>query len=76
MRESPGSGPSREEEFSVKASVGDRIRVPGLRVGDAPRCGEVVEVKGPDGDPPYVVRWEDGHEAVFVPAAGVRVDPN
>ena len=67
---------SQDEEVSVKASVGDRITVPGLQVGNATRCGEVVEVRGPDGEPPYVVRWEDGHEAVFVPGAGVRVDPS
>jgi hypothetical protein len=67
---------SRDEEVLVKASVGDHITVPGVHVGDAARCGEVVEVKGPAGEPPYVVRWDDGHEAVFVPAAGVRVDPS
>jgi hypothetical protein len=72
----PDAAASHDEEVLVKASVGDRITVPGLHVGDATRCGEVVEVKGPAGEPPYVVRWEDGHEAVFVPAAGVRVDPS
>ena len=65
---------ARDEEVSVKASVGDRITVQGLHVGDAIRCGEVVEVKGAGGEPPYVVRWDDGHEAVFVPGPGVRVD--
>jgi hypothetical protein len=59
----------------VKAAVGDRITVHGLHVGDATRCGEVLEVKGVGGEPPYVVRWDDGHEAVFVPGSGVRVDP-
>ena len=60
---------------SVRAAVGDRITVHGLHVGDATRCGEVLEVKGAGGEPPYVVRWDDGHEAVFVPGSGVRVDP-
>jgi hypothetical protein len=59
----------------VKAAVGDRITVHGLHVGDATRCGEVLEVKGAGGEPPFVVRWDDGHEAVFVPGSGVRVDP-
>ena len=59
----------------MKAAVGDRIMVPGLHVGDATRCGEVIEVKGAAGEPPYLVRWDDGHEAVFVPGSGVRVDP-
>jgi hypothetical protein len=62
-------------EPSVKAAVGDRITVHGLHVGDGTRCGEVIEVKGASGEPPYVVRWDDGREAVFVPGSGVRVDP-
>ena len=56
----------------MKAAVGDRIPVHGLHVGDATRCGEVLEVKGAGGEPPYVVCWDDGHEAVFVPGSGVR----
>ena len=57
----------------MRASVGDEITVPGLHVGDPARVGTVEEVRGPDGSPPYVVRWSDGHEAVFVPGPGVRV---
>ncbi|MDN5857490.1 MAG: DUF1918 domain-containing protein [Pseudonocardia sp.] len=58
----------------MKAAVGDRITVGGLHVGDPERHGEVLEVRGPAGAPPYVVRWDDGHEAVFVPGPGIRVD--
>ena len=58
----------------MKAAVGDRITVHGLHVGDTTRRGEVTEVKGADGEPPYVVRWDDGHEALFVPGSGVRID--
>ncbi len=35
----------------MKAAVGDRITVHGLHVGDATRCGEVLEVKGAGGEP-------------------------
>ena len=42
---------------SRTAAVGDRITAHGLHVGDASRCGEVLEVKGAGGEPPYVVRW-------------------
>ena len=58
----------------VEAAQG-LLTVHGLHVGDATRCGEVLEVKGAGGELPYVVRWDDGHEAVFVPGSGVRVDP-
>ena len=59
----------------MNASVGDRITVHGLHVGDGMRRGEVIEVKGAGGEPPYVVRWDDGHQALFFPGSGVQVDP-
>ena len=52
----------------MKATVGDRIVVKGHHIGDAERDGEVLEVHGPDGGPPYLVRWGDtGHTALFFP---------
>lgn len=51
----------------MKALVGDRIEVPGTHVGEGRRQGEVVEVRGADGGPPYLVRWSDGHEGLFFP---------
>jgi Domain of unknown function (DUF1918) len=58
----------------MKATIGDHITVHGQHVGDASRFGEVIEVLGPDGEPPYVMRWEDGHSAIFVPGSGALVD--
>ncbi len=58
----------------MKATIGDHITVHGQRVGDANRFGEVLEVLGPDGEPPYVMRWEDGQSAIFVPRSGALVD--
>ena len=57
----------------MKAAVGTRIAVPGRHVGDPTRSGSVVEVHGADGGPPFVVRWDDGHEGTFVPGAEARV---
>jgi hypothetical protein len=34
------------------------------------REGEVIEVRGEDGGPPYVVRWGDGHEGLLYPGPG------
>ena len=40
----------------------------GLHVGDAGRDGEILEVRGQDGGPPYVVLWSDtGHEGLVFP---------
>jgi len=63
-----------EQGEKVKATIGDHITVHGQHVGDASRFGEVLEVLGPDGEPPYVMRWEDGHSAIFVPGSGALVD--
>jgi hypothetical protein len=30
-------------------------------------CGIVLEVLGADDQPPYRVRWDDGHESVYFP---------
>ncbi|MCU1601203.1 MAG: putative signal-transduction protein with domain [Frankiales bacterium] len=57
----------------MHAVVGDTIAVPGLHVGESGRLGEVVEVRGQDGRPPYLVRWEDGHQALCYPGPETRI---
>ena len=53
------------------AAGGDRIVVRSLHVDEAVRDGEVLEVHGPDGGPPYLVRWSDnGHETLVYPGTG------
>ena len=56
----------------MRAAAGDRVTVPGRHVGGAERHGEVVEVRGADGGPPYLVRWDDGHEGLVVPGPEMR----
>jgi len=52
----------------MEATAGDRIIIRGHRVGEPDRDGRIVEVRGPGGSPPYVVRWEDdGHEGLLFP---------
>ena len=54
----------------MRAAVGDRIIIKGHRVGEHDRDGEVLEVRGADGGPPFVVRWGDtGHETLFFPGS-------
>ena len=61
----------------MKANVGDRIVVHGAHVGDQVRDGEVLEVHGQDGEPPYLVRWSDnGHESLVFPGPGTTVAPS
>lgn len=52
----------------MRGSVGDRIIIKATHVGEPNRDGEVLEVHGADGQPPYLVRWSDtGHEALVFP---------
>ncbi len=51
----------------MQATVGDRLHVRGRTVGAHDRVGEIVEVRGPHGTPPYLVRFSDGHENLVFP---------
>lgn len=59
----------------MRANVGDRIIVRGHKVGDHDRDGEILEIHGEDGAPPYVVRWADGHESTFYPGTDALIRP-
>jgi hypothetical protein len=37
--------------------------------------GEVVEVRGPDGQPPFLVRFDDGAERLMFPGPDCEVQP-
>jgi hypothetical protein len=59
----------------MRANVGDRLCVHS-RVVDRPvRVGDVLEVRGPDGQPPYWVRFDDGHESLVYPGPDCVVQP-
>lgn len=56
------------------AKVGDRLVVRGRNLDDPQRDGEIIEVRHPDGTPPYVVRWSDtGHESLVFPGPDAYV---
>jgi hypothetical protein len=53
----------------MQAQAGDELLVKGFHVGEANRRGVIVEVHGANGQPPYLVRWSDGHESSFFPSS-------
>lgn len=56
------------------AAVGDRLIVQGTHLDEPVRDGEILEVRHPDGTPPYLVRWaDDGHEALVFPGPDAHV---
>lgn len=54
----------------MKATVGDRIVMAGEQVDRPTRDGQIVEVRGPHGAPPFLVRWSDGHTGLIYPGPG------
>ena len=60
---------------TLRASVGDRLVIRGHRVGDVQRDGEIIEVLGEDGAPPYLVRWgDDEHVSRAYPGSDAYVE--
>jgi hypothetical protein len=58
----------------MHAIVGDRLHVHGRAVGISDQTSEIIEIHGPDGAPPYLVRHADGHEALVFPGADASVE--
>ena len=62
----------------MKAHQGDRIILAASHIEEPTRDGEVLVVRGEDGEPPYVVRWADGHTGLLYPGPGsiLRMGPD
>ena len=58
----------------MRAEIGDKVIVASVQIGAPARTGTIVELRHRDGTPPYVVRWEDGHEGVYFPGQDGRVE--
>jgi hypothetical protein len=58
----------------MRAQTGDALLIRGHHVGDHDRQAVIIEVHGTDGAPPYLVRWEDGHESVFFPSCDASIE--
>jgi len=67
---------STEKEDAMRALPGDHIILATPTIEGALREGEVIETRGADGQPPYLVRWTDGHEGLLYPGPGsvLRID--
>jgi hypothetical protein len=60
----------------MRASVGDKIIVASNVVAGAVREGRVIEVRHPDGTPPFEVEWSDtGERTLVFPGPDTRIVP-
>jgi hypothetical protein len=60
----------------MQATIGDEILIHSQHVDEQVRSGEIIDVRGPDGSPPFLVRWGDGHEALLYPGPDAEVRPH
>lgn len=58
----------------MQAAVGDKLHVHGAVVGQSERMGEIVEVHGEGGQPPYLVHFEDGHTGLVFPGPDALIE--
>ena len=58
----------------MQATVGDRICIRGYAVGDPDKRGEIVEVRGDKGQPPYLVRFGDGQTRLLFPGPDAVIE--
>jgi hypothetical protein len=58
----------------MQATVGDHLHIHSKSVGMADQKGLITEVRGTNGEPPYVVRFEDGHEGLIYPGPDTVIE--
>lgn len=59
----------------MQAHPGDVLIVEGQVVGQHARRATILEVRSEDGSPPYLVRWDDGHEGLTFPGPDAHIAP-
>jgi CBS domain-containing protein len=68
-------GAPRREAPEASVRPGDRLVITAHQQGGRPRDAEVLEARGPDGGPPYLVRWQDtGRVSLHYPGSDARVE--
>ena len=59
----------------MKAHVGDTLHIRSAHIDEPDRRGNILEVHGADGAPPYLIRWDGtGHEALVYPGPDAMVE--
>ncbi|MEU4744489.1 DUF1918 domain-containing protein [Actinosynnema sp. NPDC023658] len=59
----------------MHATAGDHLHIHSRAVGLDETVGEILEVRGSEGAPPYLVRFSDGHEGLVYPGPDSLVEP-
>jgi hypothetical protein len=54
----------------MKLKVGNHVKAEAESTERSPRTGVIEEVVSESPSPRYRIRWDDGHERIYAPAAG------
>jgi hypothetical protein len=68
-------GTPAPREAVMEATIGDKICIHGGTVGHPDKHGEIIEVHGNAGEPPYLVRFPDGHTRLLFPGPDAVILP-
>ena len=59
----------------MEAMIGDQLRIHGNTVGHPDKHCEIIEVRGSEGEPPYLVRFPDGQTRLLFPGPDAVIIP-
>ncbi len=58
----------------MQATIGDRLHVHSNTVGATDKIATIVEIRGSNGTPPYLVQFQDGHQTLVYPGTDCVVE--
>lgn len=60
----------------MRASIGDKLHIHTNHIGTDDQYGRIIEIRGTDGAPPYLVEFPDGRTSLVFPGPDAVVEPN
>lgn len=60
----------------MRASIGDRLHIHTNHIGTEDLYGRIIEIRGANGAPPYLVEYPDGHTSLVFPGPDAIVEPD
>ena len=60
----------------MPAHVGDTLHIHARQTDVPDQWGRIVEIRGEDGTPPYLVEFPDGHVSLMFPGPDAVIEPD
>ena len=60
----------------MRASIGDKLHIHTNHIGSEDHFGQIIEIRGANGAPPYLVEFPDGRTSLVFPGPDAVVEPN